>query len=1002
MRPGNQSRTRFLLSGGALIVALVLSLSIFVALRHLEDQNALATFQGVAHERFDALEINIGLTLDNIPALLGFFEASRHVERGEFARFTARLLDHDHTIQALEWVPRVPEHLRSIYESAAHRDGLSRFQIAQRLPNGQMVRAGERAEYFPAFFVEPLKGNEKVLGFDAASDPTRREALQRSADSGRMVATSRIVLLVDSGNQYGFLVFRPYYRGRTDPSSKEGRRNALQGFVLGVFRMKDVVESKASNSAAVSGLGLAVFDREAPAGQRLLYPASAKFDDVADLPKGPVETRTISVAGRTWEVAAYPLGHAFSPARWSSWSILVAELLVVAFSVTYLYLMLNREQAIERTVTDRTDALHAALEKLELAKRAAEKSETRYRKLLEVSPDAILVGRNRLISMANEAARKLFGVSRAEDLIGRRLTDFVVPEFRVEAEEASRQLYCSEVQVTPHETQIMRGETVVDVEIAAASFLDHQGPHVQSVIRDISERKRAEEALRLGEARLRGITDSAQDAIVMMDTRGAISFWNPAAESILGYRKEEAIGKNLHQLLVPERYLAAHRAAMPEFLRTGRGNVVGTTVELQARRKGGREIAIDLSLSAVCLNGEWHAIGIIRDITGRKQAEQALRDSEEKFRQLAENIREVFFVLTPSADQTLYISPAYEQIWGRSCGSVYRNPNAWQEAIHPDDLERSRLLAVRQMQGEPVESEFRIRTPDGLEKWIRGRTFPVRDRAGELIRIVGIAEEITERKRHVAELIRAREDAEAANRAKSMFLATMSHELRTPLNAILGFTELLELEMAESGVHGWDADIQKIRRAGTHLLALISDVMDFSKIEAGKIELQPENFNIADLVQELAGSVGPLAAKNRVEVRAVCEPATLYGDRVRIGQCLFNLIGNACKFTHDGSVLVEAKLDAGSDGGWYTVRVVDTGIGIRPEDMDKLFCHFTQLDPSNNRKYGGTGLGLAISRRLSRLMGGDITVESTLGQGSKFTFRFPTGIGLNHVSDLGC
>ncbi|MGD0302259.1 MAG: ATP-binding protein [Bryobacteraceae bacterium] len=253
---------------------------------------------------------------------------------------------------------------------------------------------------------------------------------------------------------------------------------------------------------------------------------------------------------------------------------------------------------------------------------------------------------------------------------------------------------------------------------------------------------------------------------------------------------------------------------------------------------------------------------------------------------------------------------------------------------------------------------------------------------------VGIAEEITQRKRYEEELIKARELAEAANRAKSIFLATMSHELRTPLNAVLGFTELLEVEMADRGIHEWDADVQKIRTAGTHLLTLISDVMDLSKIEAGKLELQSASFDIAALVREVAASVEPLAAKHGVDLQVVCEPANFYGDRMRIGQCLFNLVGNACKFTQAGRVRVEAI----PDGGWYTVRIVDTGIGISPEDLTKLFCDFTQVDGSHARKYEGTGLGLAISRKLSRLMGGDITAESTLGQGSTFTLRLPTGL----------
>jgi PAS domain S-box-containing protein len=625
---------------------------------------------------------------------------------------------------------------------------------------------------------------------------------------------------------------------------------------------------------------------------------------------------------------------------------------------------------------------------------AADRSASHYRRLLDMSPDPAVLGCDGAIAMVNQAAVKLFGVHSAADMIGRKFTEFVAAESQVLVEELRRNLYAAEMKTTPLEMRIMRAGVPVDVEIAAASFLDEHGATVQCVLRDITQRKRAEEALRSSEARLRVITDSAQDAMIMMGPRGEISHWNPAAESILGYSKEEAIGQDLHSLLVPERYHEAYSTALPEFFKSGQGSAAGKMLEFEARRKDGREIAIDLSLSAIHLNGAWHALGILRDITRRKKAEEALRESEENFRQLAENIREVFFIVGPTGKEAIYTSPAYEQIWGRTRESLRLNPNAWQEAVHPDDLERIRAQAAQRFAGDSSQFEYRIHTPDGIEKWIRSRSFPVRDEQGALIRIVGIAEEITERKRYEAELIRAREGAEAANRAKSMFIATMSHELRTPLNAILGFAELLELEMADQGIHSWDADIQKIRRAGTHLMALINQVMDVSKIEAGKMELRPESFEMAALIQEVATGVETLAARNGVQLKIETEPARMYADRVRIGQCLFNLMGNACKFTHGGHVTVEGKLVQGRPGRmpepeWYTVRVSDTGIGIQPEDLDKLFEYFRQVESSSARTYGGTGLGLAISRKLSRMMGGDITVESVPGLGSTFTLRLP-------------
>jgi len=627
--------------------------------------------------------------------------------------------------------------------------------------------------------------------------------------------------------------------------------------------------------------------------------------------------------------------------------------------------------------------------RMKRARGIAEKNEKRYRTLLELSPDAVLLGRHDAIVMANKAAANLLGASSTQELLGKKFTDFVSQESLTTVEKLRSDLYSGRKNVPYREIQILRGGKTVTVGITASSCRDEDGTTVQCVIRDLSSRKRAEQALRLSEARLRAITDSAQDAIVMMDPRGTISYWNPAAEAILGYNKAEAIGRDLHALLISDGYKAANGAAMPKFLRTGRGNLIGKTTELTACHKDGREIAVDLSLSAICLNAEWHAVGMLRDITRRKEAEQALRESEEKFRQLAESIHEVFFVQSADAE-VVYVSPAYEQIWGRSCESVYRDSKSWQSAIHPDDLERVRRRNEAFPSLGPDELEYRIRTPDGVEKWIRSRMFPVWDQNGNLNRAVGICEEITEHKQYEQQLIQAREGAEAANRAKSMFIASMSHELRTPLNAILGFTELLELEMADQGIHRWDKDVERIRRAGNHLLALISDVLDVSKIEAGKIELQPESFDLAGLIEEIAAGAEPLAMKNHIKIQVFCTPATVYGDRVRIGQCLINLVGNACKFTRGGQVMVEALREA-ERGDWWQVRVSDTGIGIRPEDLDKLFRYFSQIEISDSRKYAGTGLGLAISRKLARLMGGDITVESVFGEGSTFILHFPAG-----------
>jgi signal transduction histidine kinase len=256
------------------------------------------------------------------------------------------------------------------------------------------------------------------------------------------------------------------------------------------------------------------------------------------------------------------------------------------------------------------------------------------------------------------------------------------------------------------------------------------------------------------------------------------------------------------------------------------------------------------------------------------------------------------------------------------------------------------------------------------------------DQAAIAIENVRLFEEIQDKSRQLEE----------ASKHKSQFLASMSHELRTPLNAIIGLTEMMVTNAARFGTEKAAEPLNRVHRAGTHLLGLINQVLDLSKIEAGKLELNPESVNLAPLIDDVVGTARQLAEqnKNRLAVEAQAKLGTLVTDPMRLKQILLNLLSNACKFTKQGEVALRARrIVDGCD--WIEFAVADTGIGMTPEQQAKLFEEFTQADSSTAQRYGGTGLGLAITRKLARMMGGDVTVESEPGKGSVFIVHLPTG-----------
>jgi len=372
--------------------------------------------------------------------------------------------------------------------------------------------------------------------------------------------------------------------------------------------------------------------------------------------------------------------------------------------------------------------------------------------------------------------------------------------------------------------------------------------------------------------------------------------------------------------------------------------------------------------------------------------EEDMRESEEQFRTLADSIPQLAWMADASG--SIYW---YNQRWYDYTGTTPEEMLGWGwRSVHdPDEVEGVVERFQRAVaSGEPWEDTFPLRGRDGAYRSFLSRAVPIRDAVGRIVRWFGTNTDVEEQRLAEQELQLTKEAAEEANQAKSLFLANMSHELRTPLNAVIGYSEMLQEEATDAGAGDLVPDIEKIHTAGKALLSLVNDVLDLSKIEAGKMELYLETFDVAPTIEDVTTTVEPLVDKkgNTLDVHVAPDVGAMRADLTKVRQSLFNLLSNAAKFTEHGTITLEAARTAMDGRDWLTFRVSDSGIGMTTEQMEKLFQPFTQADASTTRKFGGTGLGLTITRRLCQMMGGDITVESTAGQGSTFTIMLPADV----------
>ena len=655
------------------------------------------------------------------------------------------------------------------------------------------------------------------------------------------------------------------------------------------------------------------------------------------------------------------------------------------------------------------------------AEQALRENEEKYRGLFESSQDAIMIlsPPEWKFSACNPATVALFGARSVEHFttLGPwNVSPPVQPDGEPSASKAPKMIMRA-VQDGSYffewtHTRIDGTDFPATVLLTRVTL--HGQTSLQATVRDISEQKRAEEALRKSEARTRLVIDSALSAVITINSDGSVLEWNPKAEVIFGWAAAEARGRKVEDLIVPPPFRAAHKKGLETFLATGTGSMFDRRVEVTALRRDGTEFPAELSMTAIRIDERYTFTAFIADISDRKAAEAQLLDLSAFQKAMLDNAGHAIISTTPEGIIQVF-NPAAEMLLGyRAKDMIDKQTPA---IFHDPEEVAARARLVSAELGVPIEPGFEVFVAksrrylpnehewtyvrkDGSRLTVLLNVTALRSPDGLITGFLGIASDITPLKIVAQELTLAKEAAETASVAKSQFLANMSHEIRTPMNGVLGLAALLlhtplnpkQQRLAET-----------IVRSGTSLLDIINDILDFSKIEAGKLELELTDFHLRMLIDDVLELFASSAHQKKLELVADVAgtiPAFVKGDPARLRQILVNLVGNAIKFTARGEVVLSiVSTDENEHGSTLCFSIKDSGVGMTPEALRNIFKPFSQGDGSTTRKFGGTGLGLAIAKQLVSFMGGEIWVESQNGRGS--TFFFTINLTHSHLGTTG-
>ncbi len=632
--------------------------------------------------------------------------------------------------------------------------------------------------------------------------------------------------------------------------------------------------------------------------------------------------------------------------------------------------------------------------RLREAEKIADESQRQFEQIVQNASDIIFrTDQSGMFIFVNPMASKILGYSDSE-LIGNHFLDFVHPNYKDEVYQFYAQQLESEQDVSYHEFPVVSksGKEIWLAQSTQMIFESNGIVHITSIARDITEKRESDQAVLNLKNRLVTLLSNFKSGVLLADSNGRVETTN---EFLLNWFQINSLDVNnlisFHQifdhikkeLVHPEEF----ERAIQEDLQQHK-----TSERKRFFMKDGR--VFDLEYTPIkTTHGEKGSFWFFHDVTDEHNAQLLLQYSEEKYRGIIENL-EMGILEVDNQENILVANPIFckmvgfdvEEILGKNARALFL-PTAQEVEIFDKALkEREKGIS------NVYEAIVKKKSGELIPMIISGA--PIFDPNGQLVGSIGLHVDISSQKETEKVLAEAKERAEASSHAKEVFLAHMSHEIRTPMNAIIGMSSLLSnTELSGKQKVYLDA----IRTSSKNLLSIINDILDFSKIEAGKLNVETIGFSVDKMVKNVIGSVNHLAAGKSIMLSFKIDPQiapVVLGDPTRINQILLNLLSNAIKFTPDGKVELIAKVIK-QEGSIQKIsfEVKDTGIGIDPSKIDKIFESFSQEDDSVSRKYGGTGLGLTISKQLVELMQGKIWVESTKGMGTSFFFELNLNIG---------